>query len=53
MTECYKIWEVDTMRVAFDEVKNTIKQALLNLGVTETEAEICAQIHTDKYVRYQ
>ena len=35
------------MRVAFDEVKNTIKQALLNLGVTETEAEICAQIHTE------
>ena len=35
------------MRVAFAEVKNTIKKALLNLGLTEEQAEICAQIHTE------
>lgn len=35
------------MRVAFDEVKHTIKRALLNLGLTEEQAEICAQIHTE------
>ena len=35
------------MRVAFAEVKNTIKKALLNLGLTEEQAEICAQIHAE------
>ena len=35
------------MRVAFAEVKSTIKKALLNLGLTEEQAEICAQIHTE------
>lgn len=35
------------MRVAFEEVKSTIKKALLNLGLTEEQAEICAQIHTE------
>jgi 3-dehydro-L-gulonate 2-dehydrogenase len=35
------------MRVPFDEVKETIKQALLNAGLSEKQAEICAQIHTE------
>lgn len=35
------------MRVAFDEVKKTIKHALLNAGLTEEQADICAQIHTE------
>lgn len=35
------------MRVAFDEVKETIKHALLNAGLTEEQADICAQIHTE------
>lgn len=35
------------MRVAFDEVKETIKHALMNAGLTEEQADICAQIHTE------
>lgn len=35
------------MRVPFEELKATIKQALLNAGVPEEKAETCAQIHAE------
>jgi len=34
-------------RIRFDEMKSTIKQAFLNVGMPEEKAEICAQIHTE------
>ncbi len=33
-------------RVAFETVKATVKQALLNVGLSEEQAEACATIHT-------
>lgn len=33
-------------RIPFDEVKATVKKALLNLGLCEKDAELCATIHT-------
>lgn len=35
------------MRIPFDTVKQTIKSALLNAGLSESQAETCAQIHTE------
>lgn len=35
------------IRIRFDEMKSTIKQAFLNAGMPEEKAEICAQIHTE------
>ena len=34
-------------RIAFDEMKATIKSAFLNAGMREEKADICAQIHTE------
>jgi 3-dehydro-L-gulonate 2-dehydrogenase len=33
--------------VKFDEMKQTVKQAFLNAGLSESQADICAQIHTE------
>ncbi|KNC12171.1 2,3-diketo-L-gulonate reductase [Klebsiella sp. RIT-PI-d] len=33
--------------VPFDEMKQTVKQAFLNAGLSETQADTCAQIHTE------
>lgn len=33
--------------VQFDEMKQTVKQAFLNAGLAETQADICAQIHCE------
>ncbi len=35
------------MRVPFETVKETIKKAFLNAGLTEEQAETCAQVHTE------
>ncbi|HHT25496.1 MAG TPA: 3-dehydro-L-gulonate 2-dehydrogenase [Clostridiaceae bacterium] len=35
------------MRVPFDQLKAVIKQALLNVGLPEEKAEICARIHSE------
>lgn len=35
------------MLVKFDEMKATIKKALLNAGLNDEQAEICAQVHTE------
>ena len=35
-----------SIRVAYEEVKKNVKQAFLNLGLTEEQAETCATIHT-------
>ncbi len=34
-------------KVPFGEVKETIKKALINAGLSEEQAEICAEIHTE------
>lgn len=34
-------------KISFDEMKSTVKQALLNVGLSERQADICAQIHTE------
>ncbi|PWC14012.1 3-dehydro-L-gulonate 2-dehydrogenase [Brenneria corticis] len=34
-------------RVNFDVMKETVKKAFLNAGLSERKAEICAQIHTE------
>ena len=34
------------MRVPFETVKETVKKAFLNAGLTEEQAEECARIHT-------
>ena len=34
-----------SIRVPFDTVKTTVKQALLNVGLSEEKAEVCATIH--------
>lgn len=34
-------------RIAFDEMKATIKSAFMNAGMQEEKADICAQIHTE------
>lgn len=34
-------------KISFDEIKSTVKQALLNVGLSERQADICAQIHTE------
>lgn len=33
--------------VKFDEMKQTVKQAFLNAGLSEKQADVCAQIHTE------
>ncbi len=33
--------------VRFDEMKQTIKQAFLNAGLSDKQADVCAQIHTE------
>ncbi|WP_279028083.1 3-dehydro-L-gulonate 2-dehydrogenase [Gibbsiella quercinecans] len=33
--------------VKFDEMKQTVKQAFLNVGLSESQADTCAQIHTE------
>lgn len=35
------------IRITFDEMKATIKQAFLHAGMPEQKAEICAQVHTE------
>lgn len=35
------------MFVKFEEMKSTIKKALLNAGLSEEQADICAQVHTE------
>ncbi len=35
-----------SIRVAYEEMKQTLKQVFLNLGLTEEQAETCALIHT-------
>lgn len=35
-----------SIRIPFDTVKETVKKALLNAGLTEEQAETCALIHT-------
>lgn len=35
------------MRVSFDEMKNNIKTAMLKAGLSEDQADICAQVHTE------
>lgn len=35
-----------SIRVDYEDVKKTVKQAFLNLGLTEEQAETCAVIHT-------
>ena len=35
------------MRVPYDEMKSTIKQAFLNRNIPEDKAELCAKIHTE------
>ncbi|MEQ9995100.1 3-dehydro-L-gulonate 2-dehydrogenase [Pectobacterium versatile] len=34
-------------RIKFDVMKETVKQALLNAGLTDAKADVCAQIHTE------
>ncbi|AOR64062.1 3-dehydro-L-gulonate 2-dehydrogenase [Pectobacterium wasabiae] len=34
-------------RIKFDVMKATVKQALLNAGLNDAKADICAQIHTE------
>lgn len=33
--------------VHFDEMQKTVKQAFINAGLSESQADICAQIHTE------
>lgn len=33
--------------VQFDEMKQTVKQAFLNAGLSDSQADVCAQIHTE------
>lgn len=33
--------------VMFDEMKQTVKQAFLNAGLNESQADVCASIHTE------
>ena len=35
-----------SIKIPYDKVKETVKKALLNLGLSEENAEICATIHT-------
>lgn len=35
-----------SIRVPYETVKSTVKQAFLNLGLTPEKAEQCAEIHT-------
>jgi 3-dehydro-L-gulonate 2-dehydrogenase len=35
------------MRITFEEMKSTIKNAMLKVGLSETQADICAQVHTE------
>ncbi|MGI5989057.1 MAG: 3-dehydro-L-gulonate 2-dehydrogenase [Lachnospiraceae bacterium] len=35
-----------SIRVPYDEMKETVKQAFLKLGLPEDKAEICAEVHT-------
>lgn len=34
-------------KISFSEMKRTVKQAFLNAGLSEKQADICAQIHTE------
>lgn len=35
------------MRVSYNEMKNTIKNAMLKVGLSEYQADLCAQVHTE------
>jgi 3-dehydro-L-gulonate 2-dehydrogenase len=35
------------MRVSFEEMKNTIKSAMLKAGLSEEQAEVCSRVHTE------
>lgn len=35
------------MRIAFDEMKNQIKEVFIKYGMSEENAEVCARIHTE------
>jgi 3-dehydro-L-gulonate 2-dehydrogenase len=35
------------MRVAFDEMKSKIKNAMLKVGLSEEQADLCAQVHAE------
>lgn len=34
-------------RISFDTMKNTVKNAFLNAGLSEQQADVCARIHTE------
>ena len=36
-----------SIRVPYETVKSTVKQAFLNLGLSEEQAEVCASTHAD------
>lgn len=35
------------MKVSFNEMQSTIKKAMLNVGLSEEQAEMCSRIHTE------
>ena len=35
-----------SIKIPYDQVKETVKKAFLNLGLSEEQAEVCATIHT-------
>ena len=35
-----------SLRIPYDTVKDTVKTAFLNLGLSEEQAEVCSAIHT-------
>jgi 3-dehydro-L-gulonate 2-dehydrogenase len=39
--------EVKIMRIPFDQMKSEIKRVMIKAGLTENQANICAQVHTE------
>ncbi len=37
----------EEMRITFEEMQKTIKEALLNVGLSEEQAEACSRVHTE------
>ena len=35
-----------SLRIPYDTIKETVKKAFLNVGLSEEQAEVCATIHT-------
>ncbi|MEY8354249.1 3-dehydro-L-gulonate 2-dehydrogenase [Lachnospiraceae bacterium 54-53] len=35
-----------SLKIPYETVKETVKKALLNIGLTEEQAEVCASVHT-------